>query len=176
MLGLLHRSTGRTARFMDFIADQLIGLFAGRFYSMFTLPLTSRLDYSSLVLHRQLCRLLLGPRILHAQGLSGHTSPHGRRQLRRCSDLARFIGNSSELGHRQLRRVLLGARTSPVTPGTPRSSVLDHRQRHQGLLAPRCSVIAGNTITNDVGDSSFLGARSLPATSRTPRSLVLGHR
>ena len=41
VLGLLHRSTGRTARFMDFIADQLIGLFADRFYSMRTSPPTS---------------------------------------------------------------------------------------------------------------------------------------
>ena len=79
VLGLLHRSTGRTAWFMDSVADQLIGLLAGRFYSMFTSPPTSRPECSSLVLHRQLRRLLLGPRILHARGLSGHTSPHGRR-------------------------------------------------------------------------------------------------
>ena len=39
--GLLHRSTGQTARFMDFVADQFIGLFVGRFYSMLTSPPTS---------------------------------------------------------------------------------------------------------------------------------------
>ena len=35
------RSTGRTARFMDFVADQLIELFAVRFYSMLTSSPTS---------------------------------------------------------------------------------------------------------------------------------------
>ena len=29
--GLLHRSTGQTARFMDFVADQLVGLFGAHF-------------------------------------------------------------------------------------------------------------------------------------------------
>ena len=33
MLGLLHRSTGRTARFMTFIANQLVGLFGIQIYS-----------------------------------------------------------------------------------------------------------------------------------------------
>ena len=34
--GLLRRSTGRTARFMDFVADQLVGLFGVHFYSALT--------------------------------------------------------------------------------------------------------------------------------------------
>ena len=85
-----------------------------------------------------------------ARGLSGHTSPHERHQL---------------------RRGLLGARTSLPTPGTPRSSVLEHRQRRWGLLAPWCSVIA-----SDAEDSSLLNARSLPPTPGTPRSSILGHR
>ena len=61
-----------------------------------------------------------------------------------CSDIASYAGDSSVLGHRQLRRGLLGARMSPATPGTPRclditsyaedSAVLGHRQLRQGLL------------------------------------------
>ena len=39
--GLLRRSTGRTARFMDFVADQLVGLFGVHFYSAVTSPPTS---------------------------------------------------------------------------------------------------------------------------------------
>ena len=78
----------------------------------------------------------------------------------RCSVIASDAGDSS----------LLGARSSPTTPGTPRSLVLGHRQRRWALLAPRCSVIA-----SDTGDSLLLGARSSPATPWTPRSLVLGH-
>jgi len=46
--GLLRRSTGRTARFMDFIADQLVGLFGAYFYSALTSPLTSWLGCSVL--------------------------------------------------------------------------------------------------------------------------------
>ena len=154
MLGLLHRSTGQTAWFMDSVADQLIGLLAGRFYSMFTSPPTSRPECSSLVLHRQLRRLLLGPRILRARGLSGHTSPHGRHQLRRCSDLAAYAGDSS----------CLGARTSPPMPGTPRSLVLGHCQRRRGLLGARTSPTAPRTprcsdIANYVGNSSVFGHR-----------------
>ena len=75
------------------------------------------------------------------------------------------------LEHRHLHRGLLGAQSSPATPGTPRSLVLGHRQRRQGLLAPWCSVIA-----SDAGDSSLLGARTSPATPGTPRSSVLGYR
>ena len=66
-----------------------------------------------------------------------------------CGFLGCYTGNSLVLGHRRLCRGLLGARTSPVTPRTP-----------------RCSDIA-----SDVGDSSLLGARSSPATSGTPRCL-----
>ena len=116
------------------------------------------------MLHRQLCRLLLNAQILRARGLSGHTSPHGRHQLRQCSDLAAYSGHSSVLGPCRLRQGLLGARTSPPTPGTPRCSditayvggslVLGRRRLHRGLL----------------------GARSSPATQGTPRSLVLYHR
>ena len=56
------------------------------------------------------------------------------------------------LGHRQLRQGLLGARTSPATPGTP-----------------RCSDIASYT-----GDSSVFGffVQASPAKLRTP--LVVG--
>jgi hypothetical protein len=35
---LLHRSTGQTARFMDFVANQLVGLFGAHFYSALTSP------------------------------------------------------------------------------------------------------------------------------------------
>jgi hypothetical protein len=87
---LLRRSTGRTARFTDFIANQLVGLFGTHFYSALTSPLTSWLDRSvlassptswsdcsSLELHRQLrwgarqlSRGLLGVRILRARVVS----------------------------------------------------------------------------------------------------------
>ena len=104
----------------------------------------------------------------------------------RCSDLASFAWDSSVLEHRRLCRgllaprcsvidsdvgdsSLLSARSSPATPGTPRSSVLGHRQRRRRLLAPQCSV-----ITSNAGDSSLLGAWSSPATPGTPRSSVLG--
>ena len=46
--GLLRRSTGRTARFMDFIADQLVKLFGVHFYSVLTLSPTSWLGCSVL--------------------------------------------------------------------------------------------------------------------------------
>ena len=46
--GLLRRSTGRTARFMDFVADQLVGLFGVHFYSALTSPPTSWLGCSVL--------------------------------------------------------------------------------------------------------------------------------
>ena len=138
-----------------------------------------------LMLHCQLRRGLLGTQILHARGLSGHTSLHGHHQLRQCSDIASFTGDSSVLGHRCLRRgllaprcsvidsdvrdsSLLSARSLPATPGTPRSSVLGHRQLRWGLLAPRCSV-----IDSDARDSSLLGAWSSPAMLRTPCSSVL---
>ena len=166
---------------MDSVADQLIGLFVSRFYSMFTLPPTSRPDCSSLVLHRQRRRLLLGPRILRARGLSGHTSPHGRRQLRRCSDLAAYAGDSSVLGPRRLRQGLLGAWTSPPTLGTPRCSDLAAYAGDSSLLGARSSPATPRTPRSSVlghcqrrQDSSLLGARSLPATLGTPRSLVLG--
>ena len=75
------------------------------------------------MLHHQLRRGLLGARILRARGLSGHTSPCGHRQLRRgssvlghhrytgtplCLDFASYAKDSSVLGHRQLRRELVG--------------------------------------------------------------------
>ena len=152
VLGLLHRSTGRTAWFVDSVADQLIGLFIGRFYSMLTSPPTSRPDYSSPVLHRQLRRLLLGPRILHARGLSGHTSPYG---------------------HRQLRRGLLGAQTSPATPG-----LLGARTSPATPQTPRCSDIASyagtpccSNIASYTADPLLLEHRQLCWDSS-----VLGHR
>jgi hypothetical protein len=40
-VGLLRRSTGWTARFMDLVADQLVGLFGAHFYSALTSPPTS---------------------------------------------------------------------------------------------------------------------------------------
>ena len=46
--GLLRRSTGRTARFMDFVADQLVGLFDVHFYLALTSSPTSCLDCSVL--------------------------------------------------------------------------------------------------------------------------------
>ena len=46
--GLLHRSTSRTARFMDFVADQLVRLFSIHFYSALTSPPTSWLGCSIL--------------------------------------------------------------------------------------------------------------------------------
>ena len=46
--GLLRRSTGRTARFMDFVADQLVALFSIHFYSVLTSPSTSWLGCSVL--------------------------------------------------------------------------------------------------------------------------------
>ena len=77
-VGLLRRSTGRTTRFMDFVADQLVRLFGGHFYSALTLPPTSWLacsvldssptnwsDYLSL--HRQLSWGLLSVWILRAR-------------------------------------------------------------------------------------------------------------
>ena len=45
---LLRRSTGQTARFKDFIADQLVGLFGVHFYSVLTSPPTSWLGCSVL--------------------------------------------------------------------------------------------------------------------------------
>ena len=100
-----------------------------------------------------------------------------RRSVSSCSRTkwahftARTSSVTSVLGPRRLRQGLLGARTSPPMPGTPRSSVLGHHQQHRGLLAPRCSVIA-----SDVEDSSLLGVRSSLAMPGTPRSSVLGHR
>ena len=86
VLGLLHRSTGRTAWFMDSVTNQLIGLFAGRFYSMLTSPPTSWPDYSSLVLHHQLRLGLLGAQTL----LDTPETP-------RCSDIASYVGYSLAL-------------------------------------------------------------------------------
>ena len=45
--GLLRRSTNQNTRFMDFVADQLIGLFAVHFYLALTSPPTSWLDSSA---------------------------------------------------------------------------------------------------------------------------------
>jgi len=85
--------------------------------------------------------------------LGACTSPATSKALApRRSDIVSDAGDSS----------FLSARTSPATPGTPRSLVLGHRQRHRGLLAPRCSDIA-----SDAGDSSLLGARTSPATLGT---------
>jgi hypothetical protein len=47
-VGLLCRSTGRTARFRDFVVDQLVGLFGALFYSVLTSSPTSWLDCSVL--------------------------------------------------------------------------------------------------------------------------------
>jgi hypothetical protein len=47
-VGLFRRSTGRIARFMDFVADQLVGLFGAHFYSALTLPSISWMDCSVL--------------------------------------------------------------------------------------------------------------------------------
>ena len=78
-------------------------------------------------------------------GLSGHTSPHftlrtspATQEIPRCSDIASYAGDSSVLGHHQLRRGLLGARTSPAMRGD--SSVFRHRQLRRGLLGARTSL------------------------------------
>ena len=125
VLGLLHRSTGRTAWFMDSIADQLIGLFAARASSPATPVTPQRLDSSC-------------SRSKWAH-FTARTSPATPRTPR-CSDLATYAEDSSVLGRRRLCRGLLSALTSPPTPRTPRSSVLGHRQRHRGL--PYCSDLA----------------------------------
>ena len=134
--------------------------------------------------HRQLRRLLLGAQILHARGLSGHTSPHFTLRISpatpetpRCSDIASYTGDSSVLGHRQLRRGLHGARTSSATPGD--FSVLGHRQLRWGLLSARTSPATLGTprrsdITSYAGDSSVFRffMQASPAKLRTP--LVVG--
>ena len=93
--GLLHRSIGRTARFIEFIADQLIGLFVAHASSSATpgtprcSDMASYAEDSSVLGHRQQCQGLLGAWTSPArQGLLGaRTSPDMR-------------GDSSELGHR----------------------------------------------------------------------------
>ena len=109
---------------------------------------------------RQLRRLLLGARILRARGLSGHTSPHKHRQLRRTSLATPVTPRCLDVAS------YAGARTSPATPGTPRcsdiassagdSSILGPHQLHRGLL----------------------GARTSPTTLGTPRrsDIALGGR
>ena len=79
----------------------------------------------------------------------------------RCSDTASYARDSSVLGHCQLRRGLLGARTPPATSGTP-----------------RCSDIASY-----VGDSSMLGffvqaspAKILGSRSHRWSDLATSHR
>ena len=101
----------------------------------------------------QLTRLF----VAHASSLATPVTP-------RCTDTscsrtkwAHFTAQTSlatpVLEHRQLRRGLLGARTSPAMPGTP-----------------RCSNIASY-----VGNSLLLGHRQLRG-SYTEDSSVLGHR
>ena len=102
---------------------------------------------------------------------------------------------TSPCGHREQRRGLLGAQTSPTTSGTPwcsdianyggdSSAVLGYRQLRRGLLGARTSLATPETprcsdIASYVGDSSvlghrqlrrgLLGARTSLATTRTPR-------
>ena len=101
---------------------------------------------------------------------AGDSSVLEHRQLRRELLSARtspaMSGTPLVVGHHRLHQGLLGARTSPATPGTPRSSVLGHRRLRRGLLAPRFSVTASYAGNSLVG-------RTSPATSRTPRCLDL---
>ena len=142
MLGLLHRSTGQTAWFMDsisrpvdrtvcrslllnahFAADQLTRLFVARASSPATSVTPRPLDSSC------------------SRTKWAHFTPL------HLADIASCAGDSSVLGHRQLRWELLSARTSPATLGTPQcsdiasyardSSVLGHRQLRRGFLGAR---------------------------------------
>jgi hypothetical protein len=86
---LLRRSTGQTARFMDFVAAQLVGLFSAHFYSAPTLPSTS----------------WLGCSVLDSSPTKWSDCSSLRRQLRRASLVKLGIlwrSDSSSL-HRQLR-------------------------------------------------------------------------
>ena len=76
---------------------------------------------------------------------------------------------TSPCGHRQLRWGLLGARTSPVAPRTPRCSDIAAYTGDSSLLGAQTSPATS-------GNSSLLGARTSPVTLGTPRSSVLGHR
>ena len=163
---------------MDSVADQLIGLFVSRFYSMFTSPST---------------RLFVARASSSAMPVTPRPSDSSCSRTKWAHFTARTSLATLELRSHQLRQGLLGARTSPPMPETPRrsdittyvedSSVLGHRQRRgdfsalghrlqrRGLLAPRFLDIA-----SEAGDSSLFGAWTSPATPRTPRSSVLGHR
>ena len=132
----LHRSTGRTAWFMDSIADQLIGLFAGRASSPAT-PVTPWPSDSS-------CSRTKWAHFTLQTSLAMPGTP-------RCSDVASDAGDSSVLGHHQRHQGLLDARTSPATSGTPRcsdiasdagdSSVLGHRPWWSDLATShRCAI------------------------------------
>ena len=122
---------------------------AGR-YSAWTSPatpwtprysdITSYAEDSSMLGHHQLCRLLLGAWILCARELSGHTSPHFTLQTSpampgtpRCSDITSYTGDSSVLGHHQLRRRFLDARALLATLGTPRCSNIASCTRDSSL-------------------------------------------
>ena len=145
VLGLLHRSTGRTARFIDFVANQLIGLFVGRFLLNAHFAADQTVRRSCFIASYAGNSSALGSscsrtKWAHFTARTSSATP----ETPRCSDIARDTRDSS----------LLGARTSPATPGTPRSSVLGHHQRRRGLLGPRSS-----NITSDARDS--LAARIL---------------
>ena len=90
-----------------FVADQLTRLFVARASSPATSVTPRRSDSS--------CSRTKWT------DFTARTSPATPRTPR-CSDIASDAGDSSVLGHRQLRRELLGARASPATPGTPRRS------------------------------------------------------
>ena len=82
-----------------------------------------------------------------------HASSAATPGAPRCSDIARYARESSMLGHRQLRRLLLGARILRARGlsghTSPHSSVLGHRQRRRRL----------SNIASYAGDSSVLGHR-----------------
>ena len=146
---------------MDFITDQLIGLFAGRWSLLLNAHFVAD----------QLTRLF----VAHASSPATPVTPRPSDSL--CSetkwahftplhlvDIASYTRDFSVLGHRQLRRELLSARTLPATPWTPRcsdvanyagdSSVLRHHQLRQGLLGAR-------TSSATLGTTSVLKHRQL---------------
>ena len=108
-----------------------------------------------------------------------HTTSPAMPRTPRCSNITSYAGDSSVLGHRQLRRGLLGARTSPATPRIPwcsdiasyveDSSVFGHRQR---LLGARTSpATLGTPQCSDIHQlrRGVLGARTSSATLGSPQ-------
>ena len=184
VLGLLHRSTGQTARFIDFVADQLIGLFTGRFYftvNQLTGLFVARALSSAILGAYQLSWGLLGVRIVCRFIVSYAGGSLAMLGTPRCLDssckrlqlswgLPWWLDHLSDGLHRQptgqttQRSLLLGAHScSALTPA----------RRLVGWTAHRMGF-----ITSYAGDSSVLGhhqlhrglhgVRTSPATRGTP--------